>query len=136
MRQHLSILFLLFVFTSCSSNKELKLSAGRCISEYNTKYTSLSTKGSEEQWKANTEIRPGDSTNDVLSQKAQEAFAAFTGKKDIVDSARYFLDNKKAFTDLQVRQLNMILYQAGNNPEIAKDLVKQRIKQLLPIKNS
>lgn len=122
---------LMIILTSCnnSENKAIRESADHFINNYSNEYTKLYTATSEAQWKANIEIKPGDSTNDVASQKAQEVMADFTGRKVIIDSTRYFLDHKNELTDLQQRQLNVILYTAGNNPETAKDLVKQRIKK-------
>jgi peptidyl-dipeptidase A len=99
------------------------------INHYTTEYVKLYTASSEAQWKANTEIKPGDSTNNVASQRAQEAMAAYTGNSIVIDSSRYFLKNKEQLDGLQVRQLKLILYTAGNNPQIAKDLVKLRIKR-------
>lgn len=97
------------------------------LERYNDRYTQLYTASNEAQWKANTQIIPGDSTNDKASQQAQETYAAFTGQKNIVDSVQNFLKDQ-SLTDIQRRQLQAILYYAGNNPEQAKDLVQQRIK--------
>jgi peptidyl-dipeptidase A len=132
MFRQLLVLATAIFLISCNNNndnKEIRQSADRFINGYTNEYAKLYTASSEAQWKANTEIRPGDSTNDVASQKAQEALAAFTGKKMVIDSTKYYLDHKADLTDLQVRQLNTILYTAGNNPETVKDLVKQRIKR-------
>lgn len=131
MTKTIAVLSLVLLFVSCNinDNNSVRQSADHFINSYTDEYLKLYTASNEAQWKANTEIKPGDSTNDVASQQAQEAMAAFTGQKKIIDSTRYFLDHKSDLTDVQVRQLNMILYTAGNNPETAKDLVKQRIKK-------
>lgn len=107
----------------------LKQLADHFINHYTTEYVKLYTASSEAQWIANTEIKPGDSTNDVASQRAQEAMAVYTGNKIVIDSTLYFLKNEEQLNGLQVRQLKLILYIAGNNPEIAKGFVKQRIKR-------
>jgi peptidyl-dipeptidase A len=143
-----SILLFLFFFLFCTlsqveaqKNKEtlktggdlnetaIRQSAQDFIDRYTAEYVSLYTASSEAQWTAITEIKPGDTTNDVASQKAQEALATFQGKKTTIDSTRYFLARKEKLTELQVRQLKMILYLAGNSPELAKELVKQRLKR-------
>ena len=88
---------LLFVVLSCKNkdHKAIQESADHFINDYSREYTNLYTATSEAQWKANTEIKSGDSTNDVASQKAQEVMADFTGRKVIIDSTRYFLEHKK-----------------------------------------
>ena len=120
---------LLLILAACQE-KTNNAPAGvdRFLEQYNEQYGKFSTASSEAQWKANTEIIPGDSTNDKASQKAQEAYAAFTGQKQVVDSTQYYLKDESELPDLQRRQLKAILYLAGNNPEQAKDLVQQRIK--------
>ena len=119
---------LLLLLVACEEKTNNAPAADRFLEQYNEQYGNFSTASSEAQWKANTEIIPGDSTNDKASQKAQEAYAAFTGQKNVVDSTQYYLKDESKLSDLQRRQLKAILYLAGNNPEQAKDLVQQRIK--------
>ena len=118
----------ILILAGCSNAKTpVSTPVDGFLERYNDRYTQLYTASNEAQWKANIQIIPGDSTNDRASQKAQEAYAAFTGQKNIVDSVQNFLKDDK-LTDVQRRQLQAILYFAGNNPEQAKDLVQQRIK--------
>ncbi len=98
------------------------------IDAYTKQYVKLYTNSSEAQWKSNTEIVSGDSTNTVNAQKADEAMAAFTGSKENIDSARKYLQLKDKLTEIQVKQLELMLYMAANNPQTVADLVKQRIK--------
>lgn len=102
--------------------------AQRFIDAYTDQYVKLYTNSSEAQWKSNTEIVSGDSTNTVNAQKADEAMAAFTGSKENIDSARKYLQLKDKLTEIQVKQLELMLYMAANNPQTVADLVKQRIK--------
>lgn len=102
--------------------------AQKFIDSYTEQYVKLYTAASEAQWKSNTEIVEGDSTNTVNARKADEAMAAFTGSKENIENARKFLDKKDKLTEIQVKQLNLILYAAANNPQTVADLVKQRIK--------
>ncbi len=95
---------------------------------YTTQYVSLYAKSNDAQWKANLEIKEGDSTNTVAARMADEAMAAFTGSKENIESARKFMEQRDKLTDIQVKQLEQILYAAANNPQIIADLVKQRIK--------
>ena len=63
-----------------------------------------------------------------LYQISNEAYAAFTGSKTNIETARKFLENKKELTALQIKQLEKVLYLAANNPETLTDIVKERIK--------
>lgn len=102
--------------------------AQQFLDGYTQKYVTLYTNSSEAQWKANIEIKEGDTTNTVAARKADEAMAEFTGSKENIETARKLMDVKDKLTDLQVRQLERILYAAANNPQTVAELVKQRIK--------
>jgi len=98
------------------------------IDKYTRQYVALYTAASEAHWKANIEIKPGDSTNALAEQKADEATAAFTGSIENIEQARKFLAMKDKLRPLQVKQLEHILYFAANNPQTVADVVRQRIK--------
>ena len=98
------------------------------LDAYTSEYVKLYTASSNAQWKSNTEIKEGDSTNKMAAEKADEAMAAFTGSAENIEKARKFLDNKDALTDIQRKQLEVILYTAANNPQTIKEVVSQRIK--------
>ncbi|MBX2904960.1 MAG: M2 family metallopeptidase [Taibaiella sp.] len=117
---------------SCGGNEQTvskeQTEAQQFIDSYSQKYVQLYTNVSEAQWRANIEIVEGDSTNTVAARKADEAMAEFTGAADNIENARKFMAMKDKLTELQVRQLEQILYAAANNPQTVADLVKQRIK--------
>lgn len=98
------------------------------LDSYTKKYVELYTAASEAHWRANIEIREGDSSNSLAEQKADEATADFTGSKENIDQARKFLEQKDKLTPLQVKQLEHVLYFAANNPQTVADVVKRRIK--------
>ncbi len=102
--------------------------AQQFIDNYTGKYVQLYTSVSEAQWRANTEIKTGDTTNTVAARMADEAMAEFTGSKENIEAARKWMEVKDQLTDIQVRQLEQILYAAANNPQTVADLVKARIK--------
>ncbi len=123
------------LFTSCGSEEtkdtgasEEQTAAQQFIDDYTQKYVQLYTNSSEAQWKANTEIIEGDSSNTIAASKADQAMAEFTGSKENIENARKFMGSKDELTDLQVKQLEQILYAAANNPQTVADLVKRRIK--------
>jgi peptidyl-dipeptidase A len=120
--------FLLSCGTKGVNNTEIQAGAQKFIDSYTQQYVQLYTNSSSAQWKSNTEIIEGDSTNTINAQKADEAMAEFTGSKANIDSAKKYLDQKDKLTDVQVKQLELILYAAANNPSTVADVVKQRIK--------
>ena len=128
MRKILAPGFILLLFSSCAVNQKSQSEAQTFLDSYTTEYLVLNTKSSEAQWAANTHIVQGDSSNAKAVQQIGEAFAAFTGSKENIEKAQKFLNDKSSLTDLQVKQLNKILYAAANNPQTVSGLVKERIK--------
>jgi peptidyl-dipeptidase A len=97
------------------------------LSDYNARFQVYQVKANEGQWLLNTHIVEGDTITEKKAAEADEAFARFSGSKSVIDAAKNFLEKKDSLSDLQVRQLNAILFMAGSNPETAGDLVKQKI---------
>ena len=121
-------------FTACKdepkqkqANEALKAEAQAFLDDYTATYVKLYYDSSLAEWDANTHIVAGDSTNAQNVQKANEAFAKFTGSTDVIEKTKKFLEQKDELDTVQVRQLKTILYSAANNPETVSDLVKQRI---------
>ncbi len=98
------------------------------LTGYNKIYQGLSIISNEADWKSNTHIVEGDSTNATALNVAQEAYAKFTGSSENIETAKRYLTQKEKLTELQIKQLNSILYKAANNPETIQDIVKERIK--------
>jgi peptidyl-dipeptidase A len=98
------------------------------LDAYTTEYLELQYESAEAEWASNTKIVEGDTTNAYRTRRANEALAAFTGSSDNIENARKYLGKKKDLTDLQVKQLNKVLYMAADNPATVEALVKERIK--------
>src|SRR5690606_18139694 len=98
------------------------------LDEYSKRYQELYTLSAEAEWASNTKIVDGDTTNAAATRRANEAFAAFTGNVENIEKARTYLEQKDKLNDLQVKQLEAILYAGANNPQIIPDVVKARIK--------
>lgn len=98
------------------------------IDQYTQTYVKLYTAASEAHWRANIEIREGDTSITHAEQAADEATAQFTGSAANIEAAKKFLAKKDKLNALQVKQLEHILYFAANNPQTIADVVKQRIK--------
>ena len=71
----------------------------------------------------------GDTVRPAESRRAAEALAAFTGSTKNIETARKFLAEKDKLTPIQVKQFEVILRLAANNPATVPDLVKQRIAE-------
>ena len=130
------LLFLLLtisaVFVSCKGSKEqdnsvLQQEVQTYLDQYNTEYQKLVTAASEGQWVLNTHIVEGDTMAKHNAAISDEAYSKFTGSKLNIETAQKYLKEKDKLTDLQVKQLEYILFFAGNNPETAGDVVKKRI---------
>jgi peptidyl-dipeptidase A len=129
----LFVLTLFFVACKSGTNTDKEHEAARSrvqtfLDSYNNKYQRLYTTSSEAQWKSNTYIKEGDSSTSKATDEANKAMAEFTGSIAVIDSVKAFLKLKDVLTPLQVRQLEVILYVAANNPQSMKDMVDKRIK--------
>jgi len=131
MKNQLTILLLLTAIFSCNSGKNnhsIQQEVQTYLDAYNLNFQKLLIVNNEAQWKLNTMIIENDSVTPKLAEKAGEAFAKFTGSKENIEKVKAFLKSKDQLTPIQIKQLEAILFMAGSNPEIAGDIVKQRIK--------
>jgi peptidyl-dipeptidase A len=122
--------FIVLCFTACNSknDKTLQQTTQTFLDSFNREYLKVYTIYSEAQWASNIKIVDGDSTNALNEQKAGQAFSDFAGSKQVVDRVRELMKDKEKLTQLQVKQLEAILYQAGNYTQTAAAAVKERIK--------
>ncbi len=134
MKKTYALFLVLMSFLACKedpkkadNNNALKAEAQTFLDDYTATYLKLYYDSSLAEWDANTHIVTGDTTNAHKVQKANEAFAQFTGSIDVIEKTKKFLEDKDKLDIVQVRQFNTILYTAANNPETVSDLVKQRI---------
>lgn len=125
----------LVVLTACNTNNKngsvdsnLQTNAQGFLDSFNSEYVKVSAKYNEAQWASNTRIVTGDSTNAIAEQLAGEAYSKFAGSNAVVDRVKLFLNEKDKLTPLQLKQLEAILYNAGNYTEKAAEAVKERIK--------
>jgi peptidyl-dipeptidase A len=120
-----AVSFLLF---GCSGSSKLQEQAEMFLNDYTSEYMRLQYASAEAEWKSNTEIIEGDTTNAHATRMANEALAQFTGGTENIEKARELLARKSRLAPLQVRQLEKVLYNAANNPQTVEALVKERIK--------
>src|SRR6202007_222677 len=114
------------LFVACNSKPAqekdataAKASVDSFLVDYNKQFQKYLIASNEGQWKLNTHIVAGDTATENAAARADEAMATFTGGKAITEKAKSFLDKKDSLhlSDLQVRQLKAILFNAGANPE-------------------
>lgn len=120
--------FVLSLAWSCGNRKNYQQEADVYIKEYSQQFQKLYAQSAEAEWTSNTRIVEGDSTNAIATRKANEAMAAFTGSEENIKKTRELLEHKEDLTDLQVKQLENMLFAAANNPQTIPDVVKKRIK--------
>lgn len=125
----LGVLSLVACSGSGTSREEaaLRSSVQAFLDRYDARYRELYTASSEAQWASNTHIVEGDDSNAVRTRAADEAMAAFTGSVENIEAARSFLERKGELDPLQVKQLEAVLFKAGDKPATAPEIVKARI---------
>jgi len=97
------------------------------LSKYNQEMQGHYYASAKAQWELNTRIVEGDTVTSRLSEAAEEALAAFMGSEENIKRSKTYLENTEGLSSTQVKQLEAILYNAGNNPAIVEDVVKKRI---------
>lgn len=133
--KQLQFIAITLLLAACSSGSEtdsvdtgdIASEAQAFLDQYNNTFQELLAESSEAEWKANTFIVEGDSATESWVMSANKALANFTGSAANIEQAQHFLENANELTDLQIRQLNNILYRAGSNPEVAGDIIDQKI---------
>lgn len=109
-------------------NEKIQNEVQTYLDKYNTDFQKLLAASAEAEWQANTKIMPNDTITEKLVTETGEAFTNFTGSNENIEAAKKYLQSKDKLTDLQVRQLDVILYMAGANPASAKEVVAEKIK--------
>ncbi len=98
------------------------------LRSYSAEYQRLYTQASEAEWRSNTHIVTGDTTNAGATARVNGRLAAFTGSSENIQTIKQLLERQADLTGLQVKQLQTALYNAANNPQTVADVVKRRIQ--------
>lgn len=98
------------------------------LASYNKEMQKLYYESALAEWELNTHIVDGDTVTSAKAEEAASAFADFTGSMENITRVREFMEAKDELSELQVRQLEAVLYNAGANPETAKEVVELKIK--------
>ncbi|HEY0375721.1 MAG TPA: M2 family metallopeptidase [Pyrinomonadaceae bacterium] len=127
----LLVLFLLSSFVPVAQRavnaSDPRAEAQKFIDQYTAEWLQLRYAYNLASWNSNTKIVEGDETNAKAENAALEKLTVFTGSKENIERATALLKQQDKLAPLQVKQLKGILYLAAEYPEIAKDLVKERI---------
>lgn len=97
------------------------------LDRYSADYQRLSYASSLAEWASNTRIVPGDSSNAVRTRAANEAYLAFVGSTENISTIRAFLSHRDKLSNLQIRQLEAMLYNAAAGPQTVPGVVKRRV---------
>ena len=106
---------------------DYRAQAEQFLTSYNAEYVRLYTASSEAEWRSNTHIVAGDTSNAGATTRANQRMAAFTGSTDNIRQLRELLAHKADLPAIQTKQLETALYNAANNPQTVADVVKRRI---------
>ena len=121
----LIVLIVAACVTGCDSGFREEVDA--YLKEYASTYQGLSYEAAKADWASNTHIVEGDSSNAVRTRAAKEALARFVGSGDNIERIRGFLARRSSVSPLQIRQLEVMLYNAADQPQTIADVVARRI---------
>jgi len=121
------ISLILISFLSCSDSSNFQNEVQSYLDDYNKEFQKHLYEWNKGEWALNTHIVDGDTVTSKNAEEAQEQYAKFTGSKENIEKATEYLKQKDNLTDLQIRQLNRILYMAASNPQTVSEIVKEKI---------
>lgn len=125
-----AVIFTLPALVSCqqrgsdSGNED----AQRFLNEYSAKFQQLDYAESLARWALNTHIVEEDTVAAAKASAAGQAVAEFTGSTEVIERVRDLLSDPESLTPLQKRQLDVVLYRAGSNPQTVADTVADKIR--------
>ncbi|MDZ4862531.1 MAG: M2 family metallopeptidase [Gemmatimonadota bacterium] len=122
-----SLAIILVLLTACSGDAGLRQEVDTYLSTYNQTYQTLAYAAQQADWASQTHIVDGDTVNAARTRAAKEALAAFSGSVENIEKIRDYLKEKSRLIPLEVSQLEMMLFFAGDNPATAATLVQARI---------
>ena len=118
---------LLLSLVSCGGTARLQREVDAYLTDYGKTYQQLTYAAQRADWQSQTHIVEGDTTNASRTKAAKEELAKFVGSVTNIEKIRRYLQLADRLTPLEVAQLKMMLFYAGDSPGLVPDLVKQRI---------
>ena len=119
--------------TNCGNDKKqddatLKTRVDSFLVDYNKKYQQLSIASNEATWKSLTHIVEGDTATENAADRTAKALAAFEGDSSVIKLTQEFIAQKDKLEELQIEQLDHILYFAGGSPQTVSKIVDAKIQ--------
>ena len=125
MKRYAPTLLLFSLAYGCSD--DLKVEVDAYLTEYAQTMQALAYEAEKADWASNTHIVEGDTTNAARTQRAQKALAAYLGSVENIERIRGYLAQRDLLDPLKVRELEVMLYDASDQPGTVPDLVAARI---------
>src|SRR3954463_776244 len=97
------------------------------LAGYAREYQRLNYASALAEWESNTHIVEGDSSNAVRTRKANEELARFVGSVENISRIKDYLQHRERLSPIEARQLEVMLYSAGEKPQTAAEVVSKRI---------
>jgi peptidyl-dipeptidase A len=124
----LVVVSVMLVVAAAAIADPAELEVQEFLTNYSNHYKDLAYESAKAEWRSNTRIVDGDTTNAYNTRLANEALAAFTGSRENIETARRLLERGDRLSPLSRKQLEKILYMAANNPQTVPELVRERIR--------
>ncbi len=116
------------LLAACSDpNAEFHREVNGYLSSYEREFQRLYTAMQEADWATNTRIVRGDTTNAARAVAAGQAYAAFVGSVENIERIRGYLAERERLRPVQVRQLEVMLHIAADQPQTEPELVRARL---------
>ena len=126
--KYISILLLIILtLWGCTKSEDIQNEVRTYLEDYNKEFQKYAYEWNKGEWALNTHIVEGDTVTAHLAKEAQEQYAKFTGSKENIEKATEYLKHKDQLTEIQVKQLDRILYLAASNPQTVSEIVKEKI---------
>ncbi|MBC8084788.1 MAG: M2 family metallopeptidase [Hymenobacter sp.] len=106
---------------------DYRAQAEEFLLNYSAEFQRLYAQSVEAEWRSNTHIVAGDTSNSGATARANGRLAALTGSSENILTIKGLLEHEADLTALQIKQLQTALYAAANNPQTVADVVKRRI---------
>lgn len=115
------------LLSACGGDAAYQKGVDSYLAGYGKTFQELSYAANLADWQSQTHIVESDTTNATRTKAAKETLAKFVGSVENIEKIRGYLKDRARLTPLEVRQLEMMLFYAGDSPATVPDLVKQRI---------
>ncbi len=125
MRHATRLALVLVPLAAAAAPGDARVEATAFLDLYNSLLIGQTTVASEASWAASTDV---SEANDGKRTAAGQAYAAFVGDKEIILRARGLLERGDALGEIERRQLQQVLLEAGGYPGTIPEVVNARVE--------